>query len=98
MPVNPYDDCKVSLRRVHRNGDLDIVRASYTRREANVTEALMMNGSLMKVKSIPECPLEHSAIHGRLRQVYCILIMKIRHWICWKSEVNTMYIVNNPFI
>ena len=40
MPVNPYDDRKVSLRRPHRNGDLDIVRASYTRRKANVTEAL----------------------------------------------------------
>ena len=41
MPVNPYDDCKVSLRRLHGNGDLDIVRASSTRRKANVTEALM---------------------------------------------------------
>ena len=41
MPVHPYDDRKVSLRRPHGNGDLDIVRASYTRREANVTEALI---------------------------------------------------------
>ena len=40
MSVNPYDDRKVSLRRPHGNGDLDIVRASYTRRKANVTEAL----------------------------------------------------------
>ena len=40
MPVNPYDDRKVSLRRPHVNGDLDIVRASYTRHKANVTEAL----------------------------------------------------------
>ena len=39
MPVNPYDDRKVSLRRPHGNGDLDIVLASYTRRKANVTEA-----------------------------------------------------------
>ena len=39
MPVNPYDDRKVSLRRPHGNGNLDIVRASYTRRKANVTEA-----------------------------------------------------------
>ena len=39
MPVNPYDDRKVSLRRPHGNGDLDIVRASNTRRKANVTEA-----------------------------------------------------------
>ena len=38
MPVNPYDDRKVSLRRPHGKGDLDIVRASYTRRKANVTE------------------------------------------------------------
>ena len=29
MPVNPYDDRKVSLRRPYGNGDLDIVRASY---------------------------------------------------------------------
>ena len=28
MPVNPYDDRKVCLRRPHGNGDLDIVRAS----------------------------------------------------------------------
>ena len=39
MPVNPYDDCKVSLPKPHGNGDLDIVRASYTHRKANVTEA-----------------------------------------------------------
>ena len=39
MPVNPYDDRKVSLRRLHRNSDLDIVGESYTRRKANVTEA-----------------------------------------------------------
>ena len=37
MPVNPYDDRKVSLRRPHRNGYLDIVWASYSRRKANVT-------------------------------------------------------------
>ena len=40
IPVNPYDDRKVSLRRPHGNGDLDIVQASYTRRKANVTEAI----------------------------------------------------------
>ena len=39
MPVNPYDGRKVSLQRPHRNGDFDIVRASYTRGKANVTEA-----------------------------------------------------------
>ena len=41
MPVNPYDDRKVSLRRPHGNGDLDIARASYmyTRQKAYVTEA-----------------------------------------------------------
>ena len=39
MPVNLYDDRKVSLRRPHGNGDLDIVRASYTGHKANVTEA-----------------------------------------------------------
>ena len=40
MPVNPYDDRKVSLRGAHGNSDLDIVGASYARRKANVTEAL----------------------------------------------------------
>ena len=39
MPVNPHDDRKVSLRRPHGNGDLDIIRASYTRRKANVSLA-----------------------------------------------------------
>ena len=39
MSVNPYDDRKVSLRRLHGNGDLDNVRASYTRLKADVTEA-----------------------------------------------------------
>ena len=39
MPVNPYDNRKVSLQRLHGNGDLDIVRASYTCRKTNVTEA-----------------------------------------------------------
>ena len=37
MPVNRYDDRKVSLLRPHGNGDLDIVGASYTCRKANVT-------------------------------------------------------------
>ena len=32
MSVNPYDGRKVSLQRPHGNGDLDIVRASCTRR------------------------------------------------------------------
>ena len=41
MPANGYDDCKVSLQRPHGNGDLDIVRASYTCCKANVTVALM---------------------------------------------------------
>ena len=41
MPVNPYDDRKVTLRRPHGNGDLDIVQTLYTRRKANVTEALV---------------------------------------------------------
>ena len=40
MPVNPYDDHKVSLRRPHGYSDVDIVRVLYTRRKANVTEAL----------------------------------------------------------
>ena len=44
MPVNPYDDRKVSLRRPYGDGDLDIVRASYTRRKANVTKALRIEG------------------------------------------------------
>ena len=39
MPVNPYDDRNISLRRPHGKGDFDIARASYTRREANVTKA-----------------------------------------------------------
>ena len=42
MLVNPYDDRKVSLWRLHGNGDLDIVWASYTRRKANVTQALKL--------------------------------------------------------
>ena len=42
MPVNPYDDRKVSLWWPHGNGDLDIVWASYTCRKANVTEALVI--------------------------------------------------------
>ena len=42
MPVNLYIDRKVSLRRPHGNGHLDIVGASYTRRKANVTEALVI--------------------------------------------------------
>ena len=41
--VNPYDDRKVSLRRPHGNDDVDIVGASYTRRKANVTEALSLD-------------------------------------------------------
>ena len=48
MPVNPYDDRNVSPRRPHGNGGLDIVRASYTHRKANVTEALRTS---TKIKS-----------------------------------------------
>ena len=39
MLINLYDDCKVLLQRLHGNGDLNIVRASYTRGKANVTKA-----------------------------------------------------------
>ena len=39
MPVNQYDDRKVSLQSPRGKGDLDIVGASYTCRTANVTEA-----------------------------------------------------------
>ena len=42
MPVDPYDDRKVSLRRPQGKGNLDVVRASYTRRKANVNEALSL--------------------------------------------------------
>ena len=48
MPVNPYDVRKVSLRRTHGNGDLDIVGALYTRRKANVTEALVALAHVLK--------------------------------------------------
>ena len=41
MPINLYDDRKVSLQRPHGNSDLDIVGASYTCRKAYVTEAIM---------------------------------------------------------
>ena len=44
-----YDDRKVSLRRPHGNGDLGIVRASYTRRKANVTEALPLVDAYTKI-------------------------------------------------
>ena len=54
MPVNLYDDRKVSLRRPHKNGDLDIVRASYTRRKANVTEALVPHQEQSKAGLISE--------------------------------------------
>ena len=40
--VNLYDDGKVFLRWPHGNNNLDIVRVSYTRRKANVTEALSL--------------------------------------------------------
>ena len=51
MPVNPYDDRKVSLRRPQGNGDLDIVPASYTRCKANVTEAYRLSN--FKIFSMP---------------------------------------------
>ena len=47
MPVNPYDDRKVSLRRPHGNGDLDIVRASYTRRKANASTNVEVRDALL---------------------------------------------------
>ena len=50
MPVDPYDDRKVSLRRPRGNGDLDIVGPSYTRRKANVTEVLFKRFFVKKCK------------------------------------------------
>ena len=43
VPIKQYDDRKFSLWRQHGNGDFDIVRASYTRRKANVTEELVVH-------------------------------------------------------
>ena len=54
IPVNPYDDRKVSRRRPHGNGDLDIVRASYTCRKANVTEALPKSEASLFVQVVPD--------------------------------------------
>ena len=39
MPINLYNDLKVSPRRPKGKGYLDIAGESYTRRKANVTEA-----------------------------------------------------------
>ena len=52
VPVNPYDGSKVSLRRPHGNGDLDIVRASYTRRKANVTEAWVVKFFISRLNCV----------------------------------------------
>ena len=70
MPVNSYDDRKVSLRRPHGNGDLDIVGASYTRRKANVTEALRLNetadlSKLIHVVTLREAMLSYTFINSR---------------------------------
>ena len=66
MPVNPYDDRKVSLRRPLGNGDLDIVWASYTRRMANVTEALMIkNVKMFVVKSLNVCIETPKCVDGK---------------------------------
>ena len=43
MPVNPYDDRKVSLRRPHGNGDFDIVGGSYTCRKVNAPRGAFCN-------------------------------------------------------
>ena len=73
MPVNPYDDCKVSLRRPHGNGDLNIVWASYTRRKANVTEALMVKKqdpeSFTRFQTRERCALEIAAYVFKIRYV-----------------------------
>ena len=65
MPVNLYNDRKVSLRRPHGNSDLDIVRALYARCKANVTEALVGDkhhiSHLSSVSSFPySSPLDKS--------------------------------------
>ena len=39
MSIYMYDNPKVFLRRPHRNSDLDIIQALYTRPKANVTKA-----------------------------------------------------------
>ena len=65
MPVNPYDDPKVSLRRPHGNGDLDIVRASYTRHKANHTQGAKVTGQLRvngKIRHLQRRTLEHQSL------------------------------------
>ena len=64
MPVNPYDDSKVSLRRPHGNGDLDIVGASYTRRKANVTEALHIGICRELIMSLATLARDHFGPRG----------------------------------
>ena len=79
MPVNLYDDRKISLRRPHGNGNLDIEGASYTRRKANVTDALV----LVQPRKTRPC-LNERLLMGRkeINQTKCpntdrILIKKI---------------------
>ena len=60
MPLNLYDDHKVSLRRLHGSCDLDIVRALYSPWKANVTEAYRLMGNcIFGEKSLKSLIMEH---------------------------------------
>ena len=83
MPVNPYDDRKVSLRRPRGNGDLDIVRASYTRRKANVTEALASESIFAFA---PQISLINSASHQIPKYISHFSLKCMFHSVVFKNN------------
>ena len=54
MPLNPYEDRKVSRWRPHGNGDLDIVRASLYSSEGKCNQALS-DGCALKISTGVVC-------------------------------------------
>ena len=79
MPVNPYNDRKISLRRSYGNLDLDIIRASYSCRKANVTELgthyyfrIIVLYKQIAIFRAPECFISNDDCFSYLFSVDCL--------------------------
>ena len=69
-----------SLWRPHVNEDLDIVRALYTRRKANVTEALMINPSVVFQIFNTTVDVVINSIHAKNQSLINLLCPQIPNW------------------
>ena len=85
------------LWRLHVNDDLDIVRALYTRRKANVTEALMINPSVVFQIFNTIVDVVTNSIHAKNQSLINFYVLKFQTG-CPPICFNFLLMVTHSFV